>query len=421
MNTNPIANLQAQQVTFIVENDADLDFIQREFRMPAVKIDDINSLKVLPSELTQNLLVVAESEEDGIARLAELIAQGREAADLRFIDLGHGVTLSKANPQQVLARLNRPKDVYWKTSRSLADWGDEPELETFHAHIDQLTARWTFPDIAVFCGGYGSGKSTIAQLFGLKLAHHYGWGLHVCAWEDRRVDFRQRTWRTAIGCSAQEAIERNIDHRPAMDLERRVFWDEPNVLNERSMIEYFERVRFFNKSHGVRVFVCDPWNEFDHDVSGGERETIYVRRMMKEARALTRELGIIFEIVTHLPKGGYGDAGGIKPFRIIASAGSAEFGNKADHGFCVARTSKFSKILRGEVGEQEERDIGLAIASKFGPPKGDEHVIIAVDKVKVEPDMGRRSVFAYVLDKQANDLIYDKAATQVAKGLWDVF
>ncbi|HML29972.1 MAG TPA: hypothetical protein PKE16_14285, partial [Hyphomicrobium sp.] len=197
--------------------------------------------------------------------------------------------------------------------------------------------------------------------------------------------------------------------------------DEPNILNERSLRDYFERVRYFNKSHGVKVFVCDPWNEFDHEQSDGERETKYVRRIMMEARTMTRELGIIFLIVTHLPKGGYGEGGSIKPFRIINSAGSAEFGNKADHGFCVVRTSKLSKILLGEVGDQEQRDVGLAIASEFGPPKGVEHAIIAVDKVKVEPDMGRRSALAYVLDKQTNDLIFDPAATQLVKGMWDVF
>lgn len=422
MNYNPIANLAAQDATVVVDNDADLVFVQREFRVPAVKLDDIRSMNIKPDDITKNLLVVCETEDDGIERLADLVAQGCDAADLRFVDLGYGVTLQKANPQDVLSRLGRPKDVYWKTTRSLADWGDEAPLETFETHIAELTARWTFPDVAVFCGGYGSGKSTIAQMFALKLAHHRGWPIHICAWEDRRVDLRERTWRTAIGQSVWEASESNVDRRPALDLERRVFWDEPTALNERSLIDYFERVRYVHKSHGVRVFVCDPWNEFDHELTATERETMYVRRMMKEGRALARELGIIFQVVTHLPKSAYAErGGGVKPFRIVDSAGSAEFGNKADHGFCVVRTQKLAKVLRGEVADQDDRDIGLAIASEFGAPLGDEHTIIAVDKAKVEPDMGRRGVFAYVLDKRRNDLVFDPGATQAAKGIWDVF
>lgn len=422
MNENPIAALAAQDVTVVVDNDSDLVFCQEQFRLPAVKLEDIQSMKVNPRDVTQNLLVVCETEDDGLERLAGLMAQGCDAADLRFIDLGFGITLTKANPQQVLAQINRPKDLYWKTSRSLADWGDEAPLETFDTHVAELSARWTFPDVAVFCGGYGSGKSTIAQLFALKLAHHNGWPVHICAWEDRRVDLRERTWRTAIGHSPWEAVERQLDRRAALKLERRVFWDEPTVLNERSLTEYFERVRYFHRSHGVKVFVCDPWNEFDHELQASERETIYVRRVLKEARALARELGIIFKIVTHLPKSAYAErSGGVKPFRIVDSAGSAEFGNKADHGFCIVRTKKLAKVLRGEVSDQDDRDIGLSIASEFGPALGDEHAVIVVDKAKVEPEMGRRAAFAYVLDKQSNDLKFDPAATQLIRGIWDVF
>jgi hypothetical protein len=144
--------------------------------------------------------------------------------------------------------------------------------------------------------------------------------------------------------------------------------------------------------------------------------------MMMEAAKLTRELGVIFLLVTHLPKSGYTESGGVKPFRIVNAAGSAEFGNKADHGFCVARTSIISDLLRGDRTDQRFSEALLrTIRDRLGPCKGREHVILAVDKVKVEPDMGRRGALAYVLDPTANNLIFDAAGTQIAATIWDVF
>ncbi|MBS0251474.1 MAG: hypothetical protein JSR78_10485, partial [Proteobacteria bacterium] len=267
---------EGQDVTFVVADDRDLVFCQREFRMPAVKLDDIRHARIRSEDITQNLLILCETEDEGIEQLNDLMAQGCDAADLRFVDLGIGETPSHANIQQLLSRLARRKDVYWKTTRSISNWGESTPLETFDTYVDQLTARWAFPDLAVFCGGYGSGKSTIAQMFALKLAHHRGWPIHICAWEDRRDDLRDRLWRTSIGAAPHDDLK-GTDPRPALALEKIVFWDEPEALDERSLIKYFERVRYFHRSHGVKVFVCDPWNEFDHDYSTQERETVYIR------------------------------------------------------------------------------------------------------------------------------------------------
>lgn len=373
-----------------------------------------------------DVLVVTETEADGIERVNDLIASGIAAKRIRFVDTGYGVALRNANIDDLRVRFRTPKDFLWEHTRPMSGWPEDPPLITVSTMIDGLDthARLTFPEVVTITGGYGSGKSSIAQMMALKIAHHYGMPVSVIAWEDRRRGFRERLWRTAIGASMEESAEQNIDCHAAVELERRVIWTEPLKVDDRTIVAQFARMRYLTEVHGVKAHVLDPWNEFDHDTSG-EQETTYIRRIMMEAAKLTRDLGVVFFLVTHLPKSGYTESGKIKPFRIINAAGSAEFGNKSDHGFCIARTTILSNILRGTVDHPdfEPEEIGR-ITREHGQglvEAGVEHVILATDKVKVEPDMGRRGVQAYVLDKSKNDLVLDPAATQVVKRLWDVF
>lgn len=407
----------------LTESADDASYARTSLSMLAEPFDSDNQAKQIRD---LDVLVVTETESDGLGRVNELIARGVGANRVRFVDTGYGVALRHANIEDLRVRFRYPKDFLWDHTRPMSGWPDDPPLITVSTMIDGLDAhaRLTFPEVITITGGYGSGKSSIAQMMALKIAHHYGMPVSVIAWEDRRRGFRERLWRTAIGASMEESAEHNIDCLAAVDLERRVFWTEPLKVDDRTIVAQFERMRYLTKVHGVKAHVLDPWNEFDHDTSG-EQETTYIRRIMMEAAKLTRDLGVVFFLVTHLPKSGYTESGKIKPFRIVNAAGSAEFGNKSDHGFCIARTTILSNILRGTIEHPdfEPEEIGR-ITREHGQglvEAGVEHVILATDKVKVEPDMGRRGVQAYVLDKAKNDLILDHAATQVVKRLWDVF
>lgn len=407
----------------VTDTIEDAQFAVSQLRLQAIAWEQLGQQPLVG----RDLLVIAETAPEALGRISELSASGIAMKHLRFIDTGYGTPLRVSSIDDLRVRFRTPKDFLWDHTRRMSDWPEDPPLLTISTMIDGLDehARLTFPEVVVITGGYGSGKSAIAQMMALKVSHHYGYPISVIAWEDRRRGFRDRLWRTALGCSLEEAAEKNIDRSAAYLLERNVFWTEPLIVDDRTIAAQFDRMRYLTEVHGVKVHVLDPWNEFDHDITG-EKELTYIRRVMMEAQKLTRDLGAIVFLVTHLPKSAYAPNGKVAPFRIVNATGSADFGNKSDHGFCVARTSLMTRALNGEYlpSEFEEGEIELIKQQLHQhpiPAPGTEHVILATDKVKIEPDMGKRGVQAYMLDKQRNDLVLDPLATVILKRMWDVF
>lgn len=240
-----------------VEQVEDVGFARERLKMEAVLYDELSAEAIAG----RNVLVVTETADEGLRRLREVIAGGVSPLNACFVDIGYGTTLRTADLDDVRLRFRRPKDFLWDNTRFMDGWPTEEPLTTHSPQIDHLdaNARWTVPEVAVLCGGYGSGKSTIAQMMALALANAYGWPISICAWEDRRRSFRDRLWRTAIGMGLDEAATTpSMDARAAVKLEKLVSWTEPLALNERALAAYFERIRFLTGAYGVKVHVCDP-------------------------------------------------------------------------------------------------------------------------------------------------------------------
>jgi hypothetical protein len=266
--------------------------------------------------------------------------------------------------------------------------------------------RWRPRNLAVVVGDEGSGKSTFSQVLAMKyLTGPSLWPLgvraSVCAWEDDIEVFREMV------------------HAFCGKLEERIYWFEPDNDPERLLDEYLTNVEYLSRHEGCRFHVCDPWNAFNHDF-GGDMETRYVQKMLLQMQQLTRALDITILLVTHLPKR---PGRGLRPFGISDASHSKEFANKADMGFCVANTH-----ILGSVPTMREEDLKALrltpeqVAGIKGSPLGAEHMLLAVDKVKVRGmtgrGMGGRTVKAFVYDRESCSLTLDNYASEVAKLLW---
>ena len=121
-------------------------------------------------------------------------------------------------------------------------------------------------------------------------------------------------------------------------------------------------------------------------------ETDYVRDMMKAFRRLVDELGVILNIVTHVPAQKIRGNGRIEPFRLAHAFGSSQFANKADRGLCVAR----SKTL----------------------VHGGDHMVLSYDKIKIEPDMGKTGLSAFKYNLETCGLKFEREASEVLREEW---
>ena len=97
--------------------------------------------------------------------------------------------------------------------------------------------------------------------------------------------------------------------------------------------------------HGCRVFVIDPWNELYHD-RGGETETDYTNRSIRDLKRFARAFQIHLIVVAHpkmLQRGSDGLYGMPSLYDI---SGSSAWANKPDLGIIVHRTDELTTRVK---------------------------------------------------------------------------
>jgi AAA domain len=403
-----MSSFKMRQATMLVDRPEDLPAAQ-SLNMQAALYTDVVEGRV---RLQGQALVV--SKLDPLARVKELVSRGVSNADIRYVDLSGELPLPEmVNYQRDRLRwlFEAPVGVLGDRVRLLHQWPDPPAFMpwwTGDPAFDEFL-RWRPRNLAVVVGDEGSGKSTFSQILAMKLLT--GTTLaksavraSVCAWEDDIAVFRDMVFKFAT------------------KLDERIYWFEPDADPDRLLDEYLANIEYLARHEGVCLHVADPWNAFNHD-PGGDLETKYVQRMLLEMQKLTRALNITIIVVTHLPKR---PGRGLRPFGIADSSGSKEFANKADMGFCISNTTMIAELQA--MTDEELKMLRLTrshidgAVSAHGQFKGNEHMIVVTDKVKIRGmenrGMGWKAVRAFVLDRENTNLVLDPAATEIAKRLW---
>lgn len=379
---------------FLSDDDADVAFL-RKHGATAWRVGERIGI------VDENVILIARGDGRDRLKAMNLGLTGR------FIDLGRRGSLEAAlsgrdNP---VATLDQDAvDIFWHEERPLAAWPVPQAVQGKPCGFEFLDdyLRWTSPELVILVGPYGCGKSNLARLLAYKWADTIG--------RDQRARASLVGWEDKLSTIKREiARYEGFTDRGNLptDMEGRVGWTQRHPDDARLIQWYLDLVEHRAKRDNVRFFVFDPFNEHDSTRAPNQTETEYVRDMMIKFRKLVHGLGIIMIVVTHVSAKNYDEMGGVKPFRIANASGSVQFGNKADRGICVLRTSSLKDYASADVADANGE---LKRAS--------EHMLLHFDKAKDEEVMGKRGTIACVFDPLRMGLEEDRGATLEARKLW---
>lgn len=291
-------------------------------------------------------------------------------------------------------------DFLWRHQRWAGDLPKTPADKYLICGLDGLGTRvnWRLPELVLVAGPYASGKSLFAQILAQDfVCRNDQWASLTC-WEDQVDEIRDGLVKYRDATIVPEHMRSGF-----IDRFRLTLVDDDT---EREISEHFKRIEYEAKRFGIKFFVLDPWNEFDHRKSHRQTEGEYVIRVMTEATSLCNRLGIILVITTHVSAEfvSHGNKD-FAPFRISNAFGTSQFGNKVHRGFCVTRSRKWNPL---------------------------SHMIVRQDKVKLENKitivdgkpivlkkrMGYPDTMAFVFDPNCNTIHHDEDITVEARKIW---
>jgi hypothetical protein len=156
------------RATIVVETDDDAAVARAAFSQRVVVHGAIPI-----GALTGPVLVLARKQ--GFEKMRELIDAGADRDTVRFYDFGAILPslsqLLSSAPNLLEAISSELGHCLWDKVRPLHMWSTDDAMDIIEKGDTALGDHllWRFPSLVVSCGGYGSGKSTFAQILAFKL------------------------------------------------------------------------------------------------------------------------------------------------------------------------------------------------------------------------------------------------------------
>lgn len=298
------------------------------------------------------------------------------------------------------------RDFYWHRHQSIEDRvrSMPPRAGYLVCGITGLKdiMQWRSNELGLIAGPFGQGKSLLALALAQDFAHRHQARVSLTCWEDdaEQIHHGLKRYRDTV------MKDEPADIRQAFLGQFRITVVDEEL--DRRVSDHFDRMEYEAKRYGVKFFVLDPWNEFEHEKGLGQTEADYVINVMTRAAKMTRSLDVIILLTTHVSSEFISiKADEIKPFRINNAFGTSQFGNKVHRGFCVARTTRWGAqshmIIRHDKAKEEDR-----WSSGDDGPRCSER------------RMGRRETLVMRYSSDTNTLYWDKALSleEYTRGLW---
>jgi hypothetical protein len=304
--------------------------------------------------------------------------------------------------------------------------------------------RLPYGTLCVVTGGYGSGKSAFAQNIAFHAAafpdeagnNH---PVSLTAFEDKAsavrntcIRFLNSAYETGVDLGSirlgEEVIRVETMSKPVFDAYDRIIWHHTEELRERGLDRWLEDIQFEHKRYGSRLFVLDPWNSHQPLKETGETDLSYVNRVTNELQFLAADMNVVIILLTHTPISRTPSRTEYERMTMHSAAGSGDFAARAGVGICIQRTNFFSRLIdtthdqhvpddsRIRNGELLAQARSIAASKPFVPA---EHMIVTIDKVKLEGIEGKRGVLCFWVDRLRGSLVHDEAATILAHTLWE--
>ena len=294
---------------------------------------------------------------------------------------------------------DRVRDYHWRGYF----WGDDPPPrldEKFRAcGVDGVgdRVRWRSHELGLIAGPAGCGKSLFAQILAQDFVATHDAPVSLTCWEDDHDEILYGLSRYRDNVLAESKRSSFLS---------KFRFTKVDDDSEREVSKHLARIEYEANRFGIKFFVLDPWNEFDHLKHSKQTEADYVINVLTKCASLCRKLNVIIMVTTHVSSEYISiDRRDFKPFKINNAFGTSQYGNKVHRGFCIARTEKWSERT---------------------------HMVVRQDKVKLEDKMikrdGRLKVFrelmgyrdTMVLEYQpeTNSLAYCNVKSHEAKEKW---
>jgi twinkle protein len=245
------------------------------------------------------------------------------------------------DPADILDRVARASLMWTDEIARMSDIPDPGPVRTYKTGIDKLDdhgLRLALPAFMPIVGPYGSGKSVLLRQLLVNLWRLHGWRFLLTSFEEQvKPRFQRDLRRNLIGLRQSEWEPRDIAKADAEINNMAVF-----LRRKRSTVldldRLVDRIEFAVRVYGVKVVAIDPVNEIEHAIPRNMTKTDYIGSFIMRLKALADDYNLLMICALHPPKDGVEkrlQKNGM--LTLNDGADSANWGNKADMGWCVWR------------------------------------------------------------------------------------
>lgn len=235
----------------------------------------------------------------------------------------------------------KASDVYAEIM-DLKAHGLRPGLVTAHDKLNEHIT-WETGRLCVVTGIPGHGKSEFMDEIVENLNVMYGWKAGFFSPENFPVQLHiskimaKITGRWISQLSDDEIIEA-VEY-----INENFYWVVPSD-EEYTLDAILDKAKFLVKSHGIKIFVIDPWNTIDHQL-GTMSETQYTSKALGKIQHFARRNGVLMIVVAHPTKIKKNEGSGkFEVPNLYSISGSAHFFNKPDYGITVYRDDETDDV-----------------------------------------------------------------------------
>lgn len=219
-------------------------------------------------------------------------------------------------------------------------------FETGFEGLDAHGLRIVTPAFCPIVGPYGSGKSIFLRQLLINLWRLHGWRFALTSFEEKvRPRYERDLMRHLIGYSEQAWTE-NDKARAREELNDAAVFIRRKRSAVLDMDRLLDRLEYAVRVYGIKVVAIDPFNEIEHQVPRGMAKTDYVGNAIMRLKQLADDYDLLMIVALHPPKDGVEkrlQKNGL--LTLNDGADSANWGNKADLGFCMWRDLDGPTIL----------------------------------------------------------------------------
>jgi twinkle protein len=195
-------------------------------------------------------------------------------------------------------------------------------------------------ELTIVTGIPSHGKSQFLDALAVNLAREHGWSIAMCSPENTPVARHvAKLLEQYSGWPFHEGPTRRL---PSHELADALEWLHQHFVfiapeDSLTISGLLGIGKTLVARHGIKGFVIDPWNEFDHTRSSNQTETEHISIALGQVRRFARAHGVHVWLVAH-PQKLYRKEDGSYPVPTPYDiSGSAHWRNKADNCLTVWR------------------------------------------------------------------------------------